>query len=194
MSIHPTPNQHALVRIAPETGYDVDLDIRYATPANLAGRPLYRAPVCLLAPAAAQALARAVDLAAGQGLRLRLFDGYRPPAAQWGLWQALPDPEFVADPRLGSNHTRGVALDLTLADAQGQPLDLGTDFDDMSVQAHHANPDIAAPAQRNRFLLLGIMASAGWAHYPSEWWHYQLPDAHTRPLIEDGALAPRLAL
>lgn len=182
-----------LVRIAPDTGYDVDLDIRYATADNLSGSPLYQRPLCLLAPAAAAALARAIDLAAIQGLRLRLFDGYRPPAAQWQLWRALPDPVFIADPRLGSNHSRGVALDLTLADADGAPLDLGTDFDDMSPRAFHASPLVSPVAQRNRFLLLGIMASAGWSHYASEWWHYQLPDAQTYPLIDDGALAPRFA-
>jgi len=178
-------------RIAPPA-VDVVLDLRYATADNLTGRPIYRRAECLLHPAAAARLARAVDLAAGIGLKLRIFDAYRPPAAQAALWRALPDPTFIADPRKGSNHSRGVAVDLTLADADGTALDMGTDFDDMSTRAYHACLDIDAAAQRNRALLLGIMAAAGWDHYAFEWWHYQLPAARSYPLVEDGVLGPAL--
>ncbi|MEE3626237.1 D-alanyl-D-alanine dipeptidase [Nitrospirillum sp. BR 11752] len=185
--------QPRFVTIAPETGFDVDLDLRYATADNLTGSPLYARPACLLHPEAAERLARAVVRAGALGLRLRVFDAYRPPQAQWALWRALPDPVFIADPRSGSNHTRGVAVDLTLAQADGTPLEMGTCFDDMSPQAHHGDDTVSPAAQRNRALLLGIMAVAGWTHYPAEWWHYQLPDAHLHPLVDDGALGPRLA-
>jgi D-alanyl-D-alanine dipeptidase len=111
---------------------------------------------------------------------------------QWALWRALPDPVFIADPRQGSNHTRGVAVDLTLAQADGTPLDMGTGFDDMSPRAYHTDDTVPAAVQRNRALLLGLMTVAGWTHYASEWWHYQLPDAHLYPLVDDGALGPKL--
>ncbi|MFV3074750.1 D-alanyl-D-alanine dipeptidase [Niveispirillum fermenti] len=179
------------VPIAPPD-FDVDLDLRYATADNLTGRPIFARPLCLLHPAAAAALSRAIGLAAAQGLRLRVFDGYRPPAAQWALWNALPDPTFIADPRIGSSHGRGVAVDLTLAAPDGVPLEMGTGFDDMRPIAFHADTRIPVAAQRNRALLLGIMAAAGWQHYMNEWWHYQLPDAATYPLVEDGALGPRI--
>lgn len=178
-------------RIAPPD-FDVDLDLRYATADNLTGRPIYARPVCLLHPAAAQRLEVAIGLAGAIGLRLRIFDGYRPPAAQWALWRALPDPVFIADPRTGSTHGRGIAVDLTLAQADGTPLEMGTDFDDMAEQACHARTDIPAEAQRNRATLLGIMAAAGWQHYAFEWWHYQLPDQRSYPLVDDGALGERV--
>lgn len=177
------------VTIAPPV-FDVDLDLRYATPDNLTGRPIFARPLCLLHPDAAAALARSIRLAAAQGLRLRVFDGYRPPAAQWALWNALPDPTFIADPRIGSSHGRGVAIDLTLALPDGTMLDMGTDFDDMRPIAYHADTSISVAAQRNRALLLGIMAAAGWQHYAWEWWHYQLPGASAYPLVEDGVLGP----
>ncbi|HYE00873.1 MAG TPA: D-alanyl-D-alanine dipeptidase [Alphaproteobacteria bacterium] len=177
------------VTLAPPT---IDLDLRYATPDNLTGSPIYRRPLCLLHPAAAERLLEAVRLAAAQGLRLRVFDAYRPPAAQWRLWEALPDARFIADPRKGSSHGRGVAVDLTLAAADGTPLEMGTGFDDMSERAYHADTQVPVEAQRNRSLLLGIMAAAGWAHYAHEWWHYHLPDARAYPLVEDGALGPRM--
>ena len=67
---------------------------------------------------------------------------------------------------------------------------MGTDFDDMRAVAWHADTGISVTAQRHRALLLGIMAAAGWQHYPYEWWHYQLPDAASYPLVEDGVLGP----
>lgn len=179
------------VTIAPPD-FDVDLDLRYATADNLTGRPIFARPVCLLHPDAAAALRRAIRITAAQGLRLHVFDGYRPPAAQWALWNVLPDPTFIADPRTGSNHGRGVAIDLTLATPDGAVLEMGTDFDDMRPVAYHADITIPVAAQRNRAILAGIMAAAGWRHHPFEWWHYQLPQAETYPLVEDGVLGPAI--
>lgn len=176
-----------LLEIAPPA-FDVDLDLLYATADNLTGKPIYRKPVCLLHPDAAARLVPAIALARGIGCRLRIFDAFRPVEAQWKLWQSLPNPDYIADPHLGSNHSRGVAVDLTLADAAGRPLDMGTGFDDMTDRSHHARTDLTAEQQRNRAALLGIMTAAGWTHYAFEWWHYQLPDPARYPLITDTAL------
>jgi D-alanyl-D-alanine dipeptidase len=180
-----------LIEIAPPA-FDVALDLRYATDDNLTGRPIYRRAACLLHPDAAACLGRAADLARGAGFRLRVYDAFRPVEAQWQLWHALPDPVYIADPRLGSTHARGVAVDLTLDDAQGRPLDMGTPFDDMTERSHHGRTELPAAVQRNRALLLGIMAAAGWEHYTAEWWHYQLPGAGRYPLLTDGAAGGRL--
>lgn len=183
-----------LVPIAPAE-FDIDLDLRYATADNLTGRPIYCRPDLYLHPAAAEALRRAVALVRPLGLRLRIFDGFRPVEAQWRLWRALPDPRYVADPRPGaggSAHSRGVALDLTLADAAGMPLDMGTGFDEMTSRSHHGRTDLDAEAQRNRLLLLGAMGAAGWQPYAEEWWHYQLPDARRYPALSDSVLWPGL--
>ncbi|HYE01370.1 MAG TPA: D-alanyl-D-alanine dipeptidase [Alphaproteobacteria bacterium] len=177
-----------LVEIAPPQ-FDVTLDLRYATADNLTGRPIYRRAGCLLRPEAAAALRRAVELAAGLGLRLRVFDAFRPAEAQWKLWEIVPDPRFIADPRQGSSHGRGVAVDLTLEDAEGRPLDMGTGFDEMTERSFHGRTDIPAAAQRHRALLLGVMTAAGWQHEPTEWWHYGLPDPKRFPLLADSALA-----
>ncbi len=165
----------------------VALQIAYAGSDNFTGRPIYRRPACFLLAEAAECLRRAVDLAAPLGLRLRVFDGYRPTEAQWQLWHHTPDPNFVADPRRGSPHSRGAAVDLTLEDAMGRPLEMGTPFDDFSVQSHHGRTDIAPGAQRNRALLLGIMSAAGWDFYMNEWWHYQLFNPRRFPLLSDRA-------
>jgi D-alanyl-D-alanine dipeptidase len=176
-----------LTRILP-SDFDLEVELVYATPDNLTGVPIYRTPTCLLHPDAAAGLERAVGLARGIGLRLRVYDAFRPVEAQWKLWQALPNPDYVADPRTGSNHSRGVAVDLTLIDPEGRPLDMGTRFDEMIERSHHGRTDLTGEQQRNRALLLGIMAAAGWEHYRTEWWHYQLPDSGRYPLVTDAAL------
>lgn len=163
----------------------IDIDLRYATSDNITGTTIYDHAIAFLHQDALAALVLAADLAAAQGLRLCVLDAYRPSAAQWRLWKALPDPMFVADPRIGSMHTRGVAVDLTLCDRSGLPLDMGTAFDEMTAQSCHARTDIAPEAQRNRCLLLGIMTGAGWDHHPHEWWHYNLPEPTRYPKLSD---------
>ncbi len=176
-----------LVRIVPPD-FDVDLTLAYATPDNFTGRPVYDRADAWLQREAADALARAIALARPLGLRFRLFDALRPVEAQWTLWNFRPDPEFLADPRRGSPHSRGAAVDLTLLDDDGRPLDMGTGFDAFTPLSHHGRTDIDAAAQRNRHLLMGIMTTAGWDFYRNEWWHYQLFDARRLPLVSDADL------
>lgn len=168
--------------------FDVDIALAYATPANITGRPVYRNARCYLNGEAARLLSAAIALAAPLGLRLRIFDALRPVEAQWALWNANPDPEFLADPRKGSPHSRGAAVDLTLIDGEGRALDMGTGFDAFTPLSHHARTDVPAEAQRNRLLLMGLMTAAGWDFYRNEWWHYQLFDARRFPLVADADL------
>ena len=169
-------------------GDGVLLDLRYATDNNITGKPIYRRPAALLRPEARAALTAAVARAAVLGLRLKIFDAFRPMEAQWALWNFLPDARFVADPRDGTaSHPRGVAVDVTLCEAAGcdetRDLNMGTGFDDMSPQSAQAALDVPAEAIRHRALLLGIMVATGWACVASEWWHFQLPDQAALPQL-----------
>jgi zinc D-Ala-D-Ala dipeptidase len=168
--------------------HGVDIELAYATANNFTGRPIYRQARCYLHADAAAALDRAVVLARAQGYRLRIFDAYRPTEAQWVMWNHTPDPEFLADPRRGSPHSRGVALDLTLLDRESRELDMGTGFDAFTPLSHHGSLEISQPAQANRSTLLGIMTAAGWDFYRNEWWHYQLFNSRRYPLYSDSAL------
>lgn len=174
----------ALVEIKPPD-FDVEIDLRYASADNLTGAPVYRRAACFLNPEAAEALRRAVALAGHAGFRLKVFDAFRPTEAAWALWNHTPDPEFLADPRRGSPHSRGAAVDVTLLDAAGNELDMGTGFDAFTPLSHHGRLDIAPDAQRHRALLLGLMSAAGWDFYMNEWWHYQLFDPKRYPLLSD---------
>src|SRR5512132_1680639 len=181
--------QGMLVEITPQA-YGVDIDVVYATPLNFTGRPIYRRAACHLHRDAAALLARASDLARRLGLRVKVFDAFRPAEAQWVLWRHLPDPNYIADPRRGSPHSMGAAVDLTLVDAEdGRALDMGTGFDDMRPASWHGDTTVSADAQRNRALLLGLMTAAGFDFFRNEWWHYQLFKPRGRyPVLSDSVL------
>lgn len=171
--------------------HDIELYLAYATSDNFTAAPVYQNAVAYLHKDAELLMARAIKLAAVQGWRFLVFDAFRPSEAQWKLWAHTPDPEFLADPNRGSPHSRGVAIDLTLLDsATGEALDMGTKFDAFTPLSHHANTDISAQAQENRYRLLGLMTAAGWDCYMNEWWHYQMFDAKRYPVLGD-ADAPR---
>jgi D-alanyl-D-alanine dipeptidase len=175
-----------LVEITPAT-HDVELDIAYATARNVSGAPVYRRAACYLHRDAEAKLCRAIELARPLGFRLRIFDAFRPSEAQWRLWNARPDPDFLADPRRGSPHSRGVAVDLTLVAAEGA-VEMGTEFDAFTPLSHHGSREVPVEAQRNRLVLLGLMSAAGWDFYSKEWWHYQLFESRRYPLYSDSAL------
>ncbi len=176
-----------IVEITP-AALDVDLELAYATDRNFTGSPVYRNPRCFLHRDAARALGRTVELAAAIGLRVRIFDALRPREAQWVLWNHTPDPAFLADPRRGSPHSRGVAVDLTIVDGDGSSLEMGTPFDAFTAKSHHGATDIGVEAQHNRFVLLGLMTAAGWDFYGNEWWHYQLFDPRQYALLSNAEL------
>jgi zinc D-Ala-D-Ala dipeptidase len=177
-----------LIPISPEN-HGVAIDIKYATTDNFTGQPVYARAACYLLEDAEVLFRRAVKLARLQGWRFLVFDAFRPSEAQFKLWDHTPDPDFLADPNRGSPHSRGVAIDLTLIDAQtGIPLEMGTPFDAFTPLSHHGSEEISIIAQENRYRLLGLMTAAGWDCYLKEWWHYQLFNSRSYDVLSDAAL------
>ena len=173
----------SLVLITEKT-HDVEIDMIYARADNFTGRVIYQHNKCFLHPAAEACLRKAVFMAKSFGFKLKLFDAYRPQHAHEALWACMPDARYVADPAKGSNHTRGVAVDLTLLDRTGQALDMGTPVDTMTPASHHFYAALPAAVLVNRMYLLCTMLEAGFVHHPNEWWHYQLADAAQFPLMD----------
>lgn len=174
----------SLVEITKVT-HNIILDMRYATENNFTGQTIYDCDRCFLRPEALVLLEKAIDLAAAQGYRFKILDAHRPQGAQERLWEVCPNPDYIANPASGSHHTRGVAVDLTLVDSDGQELDMGTPFDSFDTASHHGSQAISDEAARNRYLLLGIMMSSGWDFYVNEWWHYQMFKPREFDLIRD---------
>ena len=171
---------------------DAVLDLRYATADNFVGRPLYPVARCLLLPGVASRLDRAAASLRTQGYRLLLFDCYRPLSVQRELWKAMPKRGYVADPATGSHHNRAAAVDLSLADGAGRPVEMPTGFDAFGPKARAWAADgVSAPARRHRDLLRAAMSAAGFSVNPFEWWHFDAPGAAALPLLDlplDGPL------
>lgn len=163
------------------------IDLRYASSHNIVGKPLYEPEYeALLRLETAQKLKRASDLFNEQGLRLKLWDGYRPASVQLQLWENAEDKTYFAHPAKGSKHTRGCAVDVTLTDWEGNELDMPSDFDDMTEKATRSYRQ-ATPAQKqNAQLLERVMQEAGFRSIQLEWWHFEDTDWELFDLIEDG--------
>lgn len=177
--------ERALLVEVQEVIPDAVVDLRYATKENFLGRAVYPPNArCLLRREALEPLEKAADALRKQGYRLKLYDCYRPRSVQWEMWRILPRPGYVADPRKGSHHNRGVAVDLTLTDAHGVEVEMPTPYDTFTRAAHHGYAGASAAAKKHRELLREAMERAGFRKNRMEWWHYDLPRAGRFPVLD----------
>ncbi|MBK7289847.1 MAG: M15 family metallopeptidase [Chitinophagaceae bacterium] len=109
---------------------------------------------------------------------MKIFDAYRPYAVTVKFWELVKDEDYVAHPRNGSGHNRGVAVDLTIINlSNNNELNMGTGFDNFSDTAHHNFTKLPEDLLKNRTLLKSTMEKYGFRAYEKEWWHYSWPDA-----------------
>ncbi len=161
------------------------LDIRYATDDNFTGEVIYTEPKAFLRKPVADALKRVQDSLTHYGLGLLVYDAYRPYAATVRFFEVYPDPDFVADPRYGSRHNRGCAVDVTLIDlATGEEIPMPTDYDEFTERAHPEYMDFPEEVIANRTFLFEMMAYHGFTHYPTEWWHFDYDGWEDFPLMD----------
>lgn len=159
------------------------ISVRYATENNITGKPIYPTDTIWLHRDTIRALKKVSRRLRDHGYRLVIWDAYRPPWAQWKLWEAYPDPEFVADPRKFSRHSRGTSVDISLADREGNILEMATDFDVFTKQADHDLEDVRPELRDRVHLLRTAMFDAGFRGVPAEWWHYDLANWPDYPVI-----------
>lgn len=151
----------------------VALDLRYATTNNFMHTQLYPVAKAYLRTPVAAALADVERELAPQGLGLKVWDAYRPYRVTVKMWEPIKNPDYVADPRKGSRHNRGAAVDLTLINlGTGKELVMPTGFDDFTPRARNDFNDLSAEAIANRAKLREVMTRHGFEPLPSEWWHY----------------------
>lgn len=161
------------------------LDIRYATANNFTGMVLYPVAKVYLQDIVAHKLAEAQYELLCNGYSLKVFDGYRPLSIQKKMWDIVPDERYVADPRKGSRHNRGAAVDVTLIYADtGTELDMGTPFDDFSAKSHADYSDLPAEIVRNRKLLSLTMQRFDFLPFPTEWWHFDYCEWQRFPVLD----------
>ena len=164
----------------------VVLDLRYAGINNFMHSALYP-PIktTYLRKNAALALAAIQQELNMLNLGLKIWDAYRPYSVTERMWEPVKDERYAADPKFGSGHNRGIAVDLTLIElSTKKELDMGTGFDNFSDTAHHDFKNLSAHVILNRLMLRSIMEKHGFKALETEWWHYYLPDAKSYELLD----------
>ena len=165
---------------------DISVELKYSTTDNFTGHDVYtNLERAYFVPEIAQMLARvqAKLSALKPGYRLHIYDAARPLSAQRFMFEFVkgtPQQRYVADPSVHGFHNFGLAVDLTIVDPDGRPLDMGAGFDEFSELSHVGHEDdlvkagmISPEARENRAFLYELMLSEGFEHNPDEWWHYQ---------------------
>jgi zinc D-Ala-D-Ala dipeptidase len=173
----------------------IRLDVRYATTNNLTGRAVYAEARAFLQRPAAEALVRAHRALAARGFGLLVFDGYRPWRVTKLFWDVTPPDkrEFVADPKQGSKHNRGCAVDLSMFDRQtGREVVMPSVYDEMSPRAYPTYAEGPAEARERRDVLRAAMEREGFTVEPNEWWHFNYKDWKAYPILDIpfGAIGP----
>ena len=152
---------------------DFVYELKYATPDNFLKQAVYDCGECYLRKSTAEALVKANEAFKQLGFRIKLFDCYRPLSVQKKMWKILPGTHYVANPAKGSKHNRGAAVDLTLVDAEGKELNMGTPFDFFGKEAHHTYTQHSKEVLENRKLLKETLDKYNFKSIYSEWWHYE---------------------
>lgn len=175
---------------------DIGLDLRYSTTNNFTHQKLYTIDEAYLSIGAINQLKVVHDslkkitnyngVNYSQGLGIKIFDGYRPRAVQYLMFEIFPNPVYVADPASGSIHNRGGAVDVSIFDrATGQEIPMPTEFDWFGEEASHTYMNLPANVIANRTLLYNMMTQVGgFTPYNSEWWHYTISGASSLPLLD----------
>ena len=157
----------------------IKLDIRYATSNNLVGRPVYTEARAFLQRPAAEALARVNASLKPLGYGLMVFDGYRPWSVTKLFWDVTSkeNKKFVADPKKGSRHNRGCAVDLTLFDLKtGKEIPMPGEYDEMTERSYPDYTGGTEVQRKMRDLLRSKMEAEGFTVYEYEWWHFDFND------------------
>jgi zinc D-Ala-D-Ala dipeptidase len=148
------------------------IDIRYATKDNFMKEKIYDCGKCYLRPEVAAAVVQVHKNLQKKGLGLKMYDCYRPRPFQQRLWDKMPDDRYVTNPKKGSMHNRGAAVDLTLVDKKGKELDMGTPYDFFGEKAYQTCTDLPKQVLDNRKTLNTAIEAAGFQRIRTEWWHF----------------------
>ena len=152
---------------------DIKLDIRYAGKNNFAKQAVYKQARAFARLPVVEALKNVQDELKISGYGLKIFDGYRPYSVTVKFFAIASDKSFVANPKDGSRHNRGCAIDLTLIDlTTGKELEMPTPYDSFAAEAASDFNNLPANIIHNRKLLRDTMEKHGFRVLNNEWWHF----------------------
>jgi D-alanyl-D-alanine dipeptidase len=179
----------------------VKIDLKYASTDNFMGEDMYGSfQKAFLHQDAARKFEKAIEFLKQEkpGWFFIVFDALRPHKVQWKMWEKVrntPQEKYIADPRKGSPHNYGMALDLSLLNEKASWVDMGSGFDEFFEISEPRLEErflkegkLSQQQMANRLVLREVMTRAGFLQLPHEWWHYNaLPEEEIRekyPLVE----------
>lgn len=165
------PKNFSLIDTNQDSGFI--LNLKYATDDNFTKKALYPCAKCIVRTEVAERLKIVSAVLKKKSYRLVLLDCYRPNDVQKELWKVKPNPHFVMRPWKGSLHSRGIAVDVSLADMDGQILDMGSEFDEFNTKSYYTSTEISEKQKSLRWILKSSMKQAGFSGIRTEWWHFQ---------------------
>lgn len=179
--------QHPETRLVEIKKYipGIALDIRYATTNNFTHKVMYPQARAFARLPVVMALKGVQDELKTKGLGLKIYDAYRPYSITVKFYETALDTNFVADPRKGSKHNRGCAVDISVINLKtGKELEMPTGFDSFSKKAAANYPDLTPLQIANRELLKSTMQARGFKVIATEWWHYDFNGWAKYPLLD----------
>jgi D-alanyl-D-alanine dipeptidase len=152
---------------------NIKLDIRYATKNNFAKTAVYKQAKAFARLPVVEALRNVQNELNKSGIGLKIFDGYRPYNVTVKFYELASDKSFVANPKDGSRHNRGCAIDLTLINLKtGKELEMPTPYDSFAPEAAANFEKLSEQVLKNRTLLINTMEKNGFKVLSNEWWHF----------------------
>ena len=159
---------------------DIQIELKYAGTDNFTGQKIYDFTDAYLRYGTVKKLMQVQESLREEGLSLKIWDAFRPTAAQFKLWEVYPDAAYVANPNNGfSSHSRGNTIDITLVNKNGKEIIMPTQFDDFSKLADRDYSDCSEEARKNALLLENLMKENGFKAYSGEWWHFTDVDTYS---------------
>jgi zinc D-Ala-D-Ala dipeptidase len=163
-------------------------DQRYGTTNNFTGEKLYTSTRIYLRPETAQKLADANKEFNSMGYRIKIWDAYRPYSVQKILYSKVSGSRkpFIANPYTAESsvHNKGAAVDITLVNLDGSPVEMPTDFDTFDNTASINYTGCSEQAVANRKLLRTVMKNHGFEGIRCEWWHFNDTDAWKYTIVD----------
>lgn len=153
---------------------NVYVDLKYATNENITGHAIYNFADAYLRYGTVKKLKQVQNELVASGYSLKIWDAYRPMAAQAELWKAEPDPRYISNPKRGpSSHNLGNTVDVTIVAKNGPEIAVPSGFDNFTKKADRNYGDVTATEKKNALLLENTMKKYGFQPYSGEWWHFE---------------------
>ncbi|MHB1314458.1 MAG: M15 family metallopeptidase [Christensenellales bacterium] len=151
---------------------DITIEMMLAKERNMLGYKVYQDETCLLQKGTLDKLMEAQKKFMEDGYSIIIYDAYRPYSVTVALYEKYKDGTYVAPLRFGSVHNKGAAVDMSLLDSKGNPVEMPSPIHTLDETSNRNNKSMSKAAKANMDYMADVMISCGFTTIESEWWHF----------------------